>query len=153
MRTLTATDFFSNPGRSNQDVQNEPIEVKSHGRTIGYYLSPRAYQELIDLRAEAGAYHTIREHVIAQRDKIRDLALSHGAHGISLFGSVARGEDRADSDIDFVVDFPDGYSLLKHRVRLQTALQTLFGRTVDLIVASEMNKEMAPSILKDAIRL
>lgn len=47
MLTLTATDFFSNPGRRNQEVQSGPIEVKSHGRTVGIYVSPHEYDRLI----------------------------------------------------------------------------------------------------------
>ena len=40
------------------------------------------------------------------------------AHHIRVFGSAARGEDRPDSDIDFLVEFPTGYDLFAQRLPL-----------------------------------
>jgi hypothetical protein len=47
----------------------------------------------------------------AQRDTILALSQQYGARNIRVFGSVARGEEQADSDVDFLVDFPIGYDL------------------------------------------
>ena len=43
-----------------------------------------------------------------KKEKILSLASKYGARHIRVFGSVARGEDRADSDIDIDIDFPRG---------------------------------------------
>jgi hypothetical protein len=47
---------------------------------------------------------TVEQLVHEKRDQIRRLAAKHGATNIRVFGSVARGEARIDSDIDFLVD-------------------------------------------------
>lgn len=47
----------------------------------------------------------------AQRDAIQTLSCRYGARRIRVFGSVARREERADSDVDFLVDFPRGFNL------------------------------------------
>ncbi|NOX56963.1 MAG: nucleotidyltransferase family protein [Planctomycetes bacterium] len=60
-----------------------------------------------------------------RRWKVRELA---------LFGSTVRGDFRPDSDVDVLIAFDEGadWSLLDH-VRMQRELQSLFGRSVDLI--------------------
>src|SRR6266540_1817506 len=52
------------------------------------------------------------EEVQAKADLIRSLARAHGATSVELFGSAARGEDRPDSDLDFIVELEPGRSLL-----------------------------------------
>ncbi|MGH3807467.1 MAG: nucleotidyltransferase family protein, partial [Pseudonocardiaceae bacterium] len=46
------------------------------------------------------------------REAIMLLARRHGAHGVRVFGSVARGDARMGSDVDFLVDMEVGRSLL-----------------------------------------
>lgn len=43
--------------------------------------------------------------VDGKREEINALVRRHHGHAVSLFGSVARGDDTADSDIDFLVEF------------------------------------------------
>ncbi len=50
-------------------------------------------------------------HLHAMRDDILWLAEQHSATNLRMFGSVARGAARPDSDVDFLVDFPSGTSL------------------------------------------
>ena len=48
------------------------------------------------------------ERVKAERDRIFEIAARHGAYNIRIFGSVARGEERAESDLDHLIDLePD----------------------------------------------
>ena len=54
-----------------------------------------------------------------------------------VFGSVARGEDRPDSDVDLLADFPPGLSLLGLD-RLQADLEGILGTRVDLIPAADL---------------
>lgn len=51
MLTISATDFFSNPGKSNQDVQRDTIQVTSYGRPVGYYISAQDFEEIEKIRA------------------------------------------------------------------------------------------------------
>jgi predicted nucleotidyltransferase len=49
--------------------------------------------------------------ILGQRDEILEIAAQYGAHNVRIFGSVARGEARPDSDLDLLVDMESGRSL------------------------------------------
>jgi predicted nucleotidyltransferase len=54
----------------------------------------------------------------AQRETILALGEHYGARHLRVFGSVARGEEGPDSDVDFLVEFPRGYDLFGQRLPL-----------------------------------
>lgn len=72
-----------------------------------------------------------------------------GVRSLSLFGSSARGEDTANSDLDFVVEFEkksfDSYMDLK------LFLEELFQRRVDLVLADGIKPRLRATILKEAV--
>ena len=86
----------------------------------------------------------------AKKQEITLLAAQYGARRIRVFGSVARGEERMDSDIDFLVDFPQGYDLFTQRLPLGEKLMELTGRKVDLVPEHELNRHLRDAILKEA---
>lgn len=68
---------------------------------------------------------------------------------IGLFGSYARNEQTEDSDIDILVSFEDGISLLQ-LIRLENELSDRLGQRVDLVtVGSLKNKRIESSISND----
>lgn len=86
----------------------------------------------------------------AKKQEINLLATQYGARRIRVFGSVARGEEREDSDIDFLVDFPQGYDLFTQRLPLCEKLMALTGRKVDLVPEHELNRHLREAVLKEA---
>jgi predicted nucleotidyltransferase len=74
---------------------------------------------------------TIEDIRNAKRDEILRLAAVHGARNVRVFGSVARGEQRAESDIDLLVDLDSGRSLMD-LAGLLVDLETLLGGRVDV---------------------
>lgn len=88
-----------------------------------------------------------------QRDAINAACRRYGARRIRVFGSVARGEERPDSDIDFLVDFPPGYDLFKQRLPLADRLAEITGRNLDVIPEHELNRHMREAVLKEAVDL
>lgn len=50
------------------------------------------------------SFGPLRTLVDAKRDEIKAIVSRHGGRSVAIFGSVARGEERADSDIDFLVE-------------------------------------------------
>jgi hypothetical protein len=66
------------------------------------------------------------------REEVREIATRHHGPASYVFGSVARGEERADSDIDFLVDFEPGSSLFD-LMRMADELEALLGRPVDVV--------------------
>lgn len=91
--------------------------------------------------------------LVSQKSQINALASRYGARRIRVFGSVARREERDDSDVDFLVDLPAGYDLFGQRLPLTEALAELTGRQVDLIPEHELNKHLRPYILAEATDL
>ena len=81
------------------------------------------------------------------------LGEKYGARRIRVFGSVARGEERPDSDVDFLVDLPRGYDLFAQRVPLTDKLAELLHRPVELVPEHELNRHIRDRVLKEAVEL
>jgi uncharacterized protein len=86
-----------------------------------------------------------REEILAITDK-------YHADNIRLFGSVARGDERLDSDVDFLVDFQLG-STLFDQIGLIEALSNKLGRKVDVISSRALNRHLAQKIQQESIVL
>ena len=88
-----------------------------------------------------------------KREEILGIASKHGAFNIRIFGSVARGEETENSDIDFLIDydlkkispwFPGG---------LIVDLEELLQRKVDVITTKSLHHFIKDRILNEAINL
>ena len=87
------------------------------------------------------------------RSTLNKVAEQFGASRLRVFGSVARGEETAASDVDFLVDLPKGYDLFSQRIPLAQRLSELLNRRVELIPEHELNPHMRKKILDEAISL
>ena len=88
--------------------------------------------------------------VAAHLGELRDLLNGHGITNARLFGSVARGDDHEGSDVDLLVDVPEGTSLFD-LVRIQRELEALLGLKVDL--GTEVKPQLRERIEAEAIPL
>lgn len=86
------------------------------------------------------------------RQEILELANKYGAYNVRIFGSVARGEADANSDIDFLVDMEVGRSLFDLGGLLME-LQELLGCRVDLVTEKGLRKRLRERVLREAIEL
>jgi hypothetical protein len=68
---------------------------------------------------------------------------------LRVFGSVARGELRAESDIDLLVTFSKPTSLLR-MVGLERELSVIIGRKVDLLTAQSVSPYLRSRIVKES---
>lgn len=91
---------------------------------------------------------TLRQH----REEILIIARQYHADNIRLFGSVARGNEHQDSDIDLLVDFQPG-STLFDQIGLIEALSHKLGRKVDVISSRALNRHLAQKIQQETIML
>ncbi len=94
----------------------------------------------------------IREMLQQKREEILNLAAQHGASNIRIFSSVARDEEREDSDIDFLVDMESDRSLLD-RIGLIQDLEDLLGQKVDVATVKGLRESLRERIMSQAIPL
>lgn len=88
----------------------------------------------------------------AKRDAILQTAAQHGAYNVRIFGSVARGEARADSDVDFLVELERGRDLIDHIALIQD-LEDLLHLKVDVVTERGLHAIIRNQILKEAVPL
>jgi predicted nucleotidyltransferase/uncharacterized protein with HEPN domain len=88
----------------------------------------------------------------AKRDEILRTAIKYGASNVRIFGSVARGEADASSDIDLLVDVEPGRTLFDLG-ELIFDLQELLGHDVDLVTEKSLHNRIRERVLKEAIPL
>ena len=94
-----------------------------------------------------------RESVLKKLSDNRRLLKAYGIKGIRLFGSLARGEARAESDVDLLVEFESSAHIgMFEFSRLRRELSQLLGCEVDLATPDALHKDMKEDILKEAIR-
>ena len=85
----------------------------------------------------------------SHRGQILEAARKHGAYDVRVFGSVARGDARPDSDIDFLVRLESGRSLLD-LARLLRELQSFLGPKVDIVTDAGLRPRIRPHVLREA---
>jgi predicted nucleotidyltransferase len=91
----------------------------------------------------------VNQVLLSKRQEIIHIAERHGASNVRVFGSVARGEARPDSDVDFLVTLDANRSLLD-LARLLRELQTLLNRPVDVVTEAGLRPRLRSHILKEA---
>lgn len=93
----------------------------------------------------------IRTEVMEHRDELITAAARHRARNVRSFGSVATGRDDPASDVDFLVDFEPGATLLD-LADLQDEFEAILGRQVD-VLSSRALKERDDDIRREAVAL
>ena len=89
--------------------------------------------------------------VMGHSEEIKGLLARRHALSIKVFGSVARGEDHAGSDVDFLVEFGPGASILD-QVHLEADLRALLDLDVDVVPVGGL-KERDGHLLAEAVSL
>jgi uncharacterized protein len=84
----------------------------------------------------------------AERDTIIEMCRNNDVSMIGIFGSTARGEASASSDLDLLVRFARPKSLLA-LVRLERSLSEVLGRKVDLLTESAISPYLKDRILNE----
>ena len=91
----------------------------------------------------------VGQKLFGQRRKVRDIIARHGMSNVRVFGSVARGEDTVESDVDLLVDVAPGVGLVG-LARCERDLEALLGVSVDLVPADDLKPGVAASALSEA---
>ncbi|MBU1016818.1 MAG: nucleotidyltransferase family protein [Patescibacteria group bacterium] len=101
----------------------------------------------------------MRRHLKSQKlDKDRILSLlqarsnklsSFGVTDIGVFGSYVRGEQKAKSDVDILVEFRKDKKTFRNYINLAQYLEEIFGKQVELITTDSLSPYIAPYIRKE----
>ena len=92
------------------------------------------------------------DEIHAKRDEIYAVARAHKAEKLWVFGSCARKEETPESDVDFLVEFGEGSSLLSH-FHLNNALRDLFGRKVDVVSTRGIHPYIQNQVLSESVAI
>lgn len=94
----------------------------------------------------------LRQLLADKREEILRLAAARGAHNVRIFGSVARGDAGPESDIDLLVEFEPGTTLLDHVALIQD-LEDLLGRKIDVVSEPALHWYIRDRVLEQAVPL
>jgi predicted nucleotidyltransferase len=87
----------------------------------------------------------------ASPDRLSALCRDFGVRSLAVFGSIARGEERSDSDVDLLVEFEPGRRVgLFTLARLEGELTELFGRKVDLRTPGDLSRYFRANVVEGA---
>jgi hypothetical protein len=92
------------------------------------------------------------EIIRGKRMEIREIAQKYGAENIRIFGSVARGEENDNSDIDFLVDMKKKPNLL-NRIAFMQELEDFLGRKVEVVTVKNLRAYFRDKVIQEAINL
>lgn len=101
--------------------------------------------------SEAGSPGPVRQALEDQRDAVREILSRHGASGARVFGSVARGQDRPESDLDLIVDMAQPTYI--RLAALRADLESVLGIPVDVTVESLLDEPARASADREAVAL
>src|SRR5260370_30636292 len=93
---------------------------------------------------------SLNELLQEKREDILRIATKRGATNVRIFGSIARGEADAESDIDLLVDLEPGRSLFDLGGLLMD-LQDLLGHKVDVVTEKGLRERIREHVLKEAV--
>ncbi len=91
-------------------------------------------------------------HLVLKRAEIIRTAEEKGATNVRVFGSLARGEDGPDSDIDLFVDMPSKYTLMD-LAAIQVEFRKILNHSVDVVPANDMRRGALKTALTEAVAL
>jgi predicted nucleotidyltransferase len=123
--------------------------VAQEGRTLQEFMEKIVHDSLSSHSTArkprlAETVRTLRQH----KDELCRRRVNH----LWIFGSVARGEERDDSDVDIVVELdPEARISLTSFVRLQLDLSDLLGHRVDLATWKSLRDHIVDDVKNDAV--
>ncbi len=95
---------------------------------------------------------SLHAELLERREEILAVAARHGARAVRIFGSVARGEETPASDLDLLVEFEPGRSLLD-QIALAQDLEDLLGREVDVVTEKGLHWYIRDRVCREAVPL
>lgn len=90
--------------------------------------------------------------VSEHRAEVLEILERHGVQNAKVFGSVARGDDRDDSDVDLLVELPHNTGLLSI-ARIEAELEAILETTVDLVSVKVLKPAVRSRVERELVAL
>lgn len=124
--------------------------------TLASLIEAAGYELVIGMRRQPARLDRLSgpvgRRLRQRRRKVIAAAAAHGVTNLRVFGSVARGQDHAGSDIDLLADLPPGMSLFGLG-RVQADLEAILGTRVDLSPAQDLKPDVRTRADRDLVAL
>jgi uncharacterized protein len=124
--------------------------------TLTALIEATGHELVLSLRQErrglARLSGPVGRRVRRNRHRLVEVAAAHGVTALRVFGSVARGDDRPDSDVDLLVDLPPGLSLFGLG-RVEAELEGIVGARVDLVPAGSLKPQVRERVEQELVLL
>ncbi|MBM7505905.1 nucleotidyltransferase domain-containing protein [Agromyces aurantiacus] len=126
------------------------VVIGSHRRPEAVLLPYEAFTSLSS--ADAGAHASTLELLRRRKPLIERLARANRIRSVFVFGSVGRGEETAESDVDLLVD-PEPDASLFDLAQFELDLEALLDRPVDVVSRRSLDPERDRAVLHEAVEL
>ncbi|MGH7643070.1 MAG: helix-turn-helix domain-containing protein [Candidatus Dormibacteria bacterium] len=142
-------------------VAQSVISVYESGRrqpalaTLSSLKRATGHNLIVDLHPTVGVDRMtgpLGKRVVEMRSNLKATATSHGASGLGIFGSVARGQEHPDSDVDLLVDLPERMGLFGLG-RLRSDLEAVLGVPIDLVPVTDLRPSLRAAVEGELIPL
>lgn len=124
--------------------------------TLAALIAAAGSELVIDIRRQPRRLSRLSgpvgQRVRRRRQDLIAVAAAHGVTNLRVFGSVARGTDRPDSDLDLLADLPPEMGLLGLG-RVQDELEAIVGTRVDLVPAGDLKSGIRARARRDLVAL
>jgi len=90
-------------------------------------------------------------HINVLNEHVTEIFEQFGVQKIGIFGSVVRGENTPESDIDILVEFSPGKKTFDNYFGLKQYLESLFGRRVDLVTTDGLHPYIRKNVLREVV--
>ena len=124
--------------------------------TLMALIEATGHELLLSLRQEpqglARLSGPVGRRVRRNRHKLVAAAAAHGITGLHVFGSVARGDDRPDSDVDLLAHLPPGLGLFGLG-RVEAELEEILNARVDLAPAESLKPQVRERVEHELVPL
>jgi uncharacterized protein len=124
--------------------------------TLAALLDATGYELMLGLRRRPRRMSKLSgpvgRRVRSRRHELVAAAAARGVRNLRVFGSVARGEDRPDSDVDLLADLPPGLGLFGLG-RVQEELEAILGTRVDLVPAQDLKPGVRAHVEHELVAL
>jgi predicted nucleotidyltransferase/DNA-binding XRE family transcriptional regulator len=142
-------------------IQQSVISAYESGRrqpsvpTLATMIAATEHQLLLDVRPVERTRKLagpLGRRIRRRQRRLLDVAARYGATNVRVFGSVARGSEGSDSDIDVLVDLPSTSGLFT-LMRLERDLENLLEASVDVVPADSVKPRLRAAIERDLVSL